>query len=442
MGKSANVTPRNSVSADSEAQRQKMQMETVGRTEDIQVDGDQSKFSAILNILRKLVGVADIIDMHLSLPSQLLDPIPNLEYWNYMESPEHFIAITESDDEVERMLAVLAWWFSKLLKHTGRVHKPFNSVLGERFFCHWDVPSSATGGSSDVSRREDTASSSITNVSVGTDDAGDKLRVEYITEQVSHHPPVSAYTYRCSERGIEAVGIDHIKAKFTGLSATVAPGSESKGIFVTLKQRGNEMYKCTHPTGNIVGWLRGTLKVQMIENSYIVCVKSGLAAVVEFKEERWFSKDKGNVSGKVFRYNKSIFGDKIASWRLKDIPKTCEVVATLGGNWDQQVTVQRTKETERLLIDMAALQIADKSVKPLEEQGDLESRRVWEPVASKMRQGKFAEASRTKRAIEENQRTLAAGRKERGEAFVPALFKPDYSASGRPELLDNAPINM
>ncbi|KAJ2254794.1 hypothetical protein EV176_007267 [Coemansia sp. RSA 451] len=100
------------------------------------------------------------------------------------------------------------------------------------------------------------------------------------------------------------------------------------------------------------------------------------------------------------------------------------------------------KEPERLLIDMAALRIADKSVKPLEEQGDLESRRVWEPVASKMRQGKFAEASRTKRAIEENQRTLAAGRKERGEAFVPALFKPDYSASGRPELLDNAPINM
>ncbi|KAJ2173905.1 hypothetical protein IWW41_001687 [Coemansia sp. RSA 2522] len=442
MGKSANVTPRNSVSADSEAQRQKMQMETVERTEDIQVDGDQSKFSAILNILRKLVGVADIIDMHLSLPSQLLDPIPNLEYWNYMESPEHFIAITESDDEIERMVAVLAWWFSKLLKHTGRVHKPFNSVLGERFFCHWDVPCSATSGSSDVSRREDTSSSSITNVSVGTDETVDKLRVEYITEQVSHHPPVSAFTYRCSERGIEAVGIDHIKAKFTGLSATVAPGSESKGIFVTLKQRGNETYKCTHPTGSIVGWLRGTLKVQMIENSYIVCAKSGLAAVVEFKEERWFSKDKGNVSGKVFRYNESIFGDKIASWRLKDIPKTCEVVATFGGSWDQQVTVQRMKEPERLLIDMAALRIADKSVKPLEEQGDLESRRVWEPVASKMRQGKFAEASRTKRAIEENQRTLAAGRKERGEAFVPALFKPDYSASGRPELLDNAPINM
>ncbi|KAJ2352310.1 hypothetical protein GGF43_003792, partial [Coemansia sp. RSA 2618] len=136
MGKTADTTPRNSASADSEAQRQKIQPEAVECAEDIHVDGEQSKFSAILGILRKLVGVADVIDM-----------------------------ISEPDDEVERMLAVLAWWFSKLLKHTGKVHKPFNSILGERFFCHWDVPSAGAGSLGSSSRREDTASSSITDVS-------------------------------------------------------------------------------------------------------------------------------------------------------------------------------------------------------------------------------------------------------------------------------------
>ncbi|KAI9473099.1 oxysterol-binding protein-like protein [Coemansia mojavensis] len=432
MSKAVEATPRTSASGDAEAQQQKIQSEHVDRAEDIHVDGEQGKFSAILGILRKLVGVADVVDLRLSLPSQLLDPIPNLEYWNYMESPKHFVAIPESDDAVERMLAVLAWWFSKMLKHTGKVHKPFNSILGERFFCHWDVSSSSQCSS------ESTASSSITNVSTGAEATN---RVEYITEQVSHHPPVSAFVYRCKERGIEAAGIDHIKAKFTGLSATVATGSECKGIFITLKSRGNEMYKCTHPTGSIVGWLRGSLKVQMIETSYIVCAKTGLAAVVEFKEERWFSKDKGNVIGKVFRYDESKYGDQIASWRLKDIPKACSIVATFGGNWDQQVTVKHNG-SERTLIDMAALKIADKIVKPLEQQGELESRRVWEPVASKMRQGKYAEASRTKKAIEEAQRTLAAERKERGEEFVPALFKPNYADSGMPELLDDAPINI
>ncbi|KAI8324245.1 hypothetical protein GQ54DRAFT_256809 [Martensiomyces pterosporus] len=405
----------------------KTHVETVDRAEDIHVDSDQSKFSAMLGILRKLVGVTDVISLRLSLPSQLLDPIPNLEYWNYMERPDYFAAITESDDEVERMLAALAWWFSKLLKHSGKVLKPFNSILGEQFFCHWDVEATSSSSSSSSSSTGDR-----------------KLRVEYITEQVSHHPPVSAYVYRCKERGIEAVGIDHISAKFTGLSATVSAGSQCKGIFVTLKQRNDETYICSHPVGNIVGWLRGTLKVQLVENCYIMCPKSGLATVIEFKEERWFGKNKDNVSGKVFRYDPTTQGDLVAGWKLKDIPKSCKVVATFSGNWDKQVSVQRadTKPAaERTLIDMSALEIAEKVVKPVSEQGEMESRRVWDPVASEMNKRNFGEATKRKRAIEDKQRRVAAERKERGEEFVPAIFKPEYS-DGKPELLPAAPINL
>ncbi|KAJ2613525.1 hypothetical protein H4S08_002152 [Coemansia sp. RSA 1365] len=486
MGKDKGIdtTPRNSMATDTEMQRQKLVGDAVEHTEDVHIDGEQSKFSAILGILRKLIGVADVINLRLSLPSQLLDPIPNLEYWNYMDSPEHFVAmhalntisapgwfgllalrelssqITEPDDEVERMLAMLAWWFSKLLKHTGKVHKPFNSVLGEQFFCKWEVggngsTSNATqtatdnvSANSSDAKREDTVASSITNVSAGNSSSGgSKLSVEYITEQVSHHPPVSAFVYRCKERGIEAAGVDHIAAKFTGLSATVATGSECRGIFVTLKQRNDEMYKSTHPVGSIVGWMRGSLKVQLIESSYIVCAKTGLATIIEFKEERWFGKNKGNVTGKVFRYDDKVHGDKIAGWRLKDIPKACTTVATFGGNWDQKVMVQRVDGTskddaERLLIDMAVLQAAEKQVKPVEEQGEMESRRIWGPVASKMLEGKFSEATRIKRGIEDKQRALAAARKERGEVVVPVLFKPDYSSNGKPELLDDAPINI
>ncbi|KAJ2078471.1 hypothetical protein H4R24_004449 [Coemansia sp. RSA 988] len=461
-GKGADTTPRNSISADSEMQRQKLVGDTAGHTEEIHIDGEQSKFSATLGILRKLIGVADVINLRLSLPSQLLDPIPNLEYWNYMDSPEYFVAITEPDDEVERMLAMLAWWFSKFLKHTGKVHKPFNSVLGEQFFCKWEVDGNSTtsdavqtatssaGGNSSGSdaKREDTAASSITNVSDGNSGSGgSKPIVEYITEQVSHHPPVSAFVYRCKERGIEAVGMDHIAAKFTGLSATVATGSESHGIFVTLKQRNDEMYKCTHPVGNIVGWMRGTLKVQLIDSSYIVCAKTGLAAIIEFKEERWFGKSKGNVTGKVFRYDEKSYGDKLAGWRLKDIPKACAIVATFGGSWDQKVMVQRvdgaSKDgTERLLIDVTALEPTKKQVKPVEEQGEMESQRIWGVVASKMLEGKYSEATRIKRGIEDQQRALAAARKERSEVVVPALFKPGYSSNGKPELLDDAPINI
>lgn len=339
------------------------------------------------------------------------------------------------------MLATLAWWFSKLLKHTDKVYKPFNSILGEQFFCHWNVkdcPKSIDG--------QDTTTSSVTDVSGNSDNnsnnTGD-LRVEYITEQVSHHPPVSAYVYRCKERGVEAAGLDHIAAKFTGLSATVASGSQFKGLFVTLASRDNETYMCSQPTGNIVGWLRGNLKVQFVENNYIVCAKNKLAAIIEFKEERWIGKNKDNVSGKVFRYDPETQGELIPKWKLKDIPKSCEVVATFGGNWDKQVDVKREGEKkERELIDLSSLEVSKKVVKPLEEQGELESRRVWDPVASKMIQGAYDDATKLKREIEDTQRAKAAQRKEKGEMFVPALFQPDYSESGKPELLDTAQLNL
>ncbi|KAJ2398390.1 hypothetical protein GGI05_000107 [Coemansia sp. RSA 2603] len=383
--------------------------------------------------------------MRLSLPSQLLDPIPNLEYWNYMDRPEYFVEISESDDEIERMLAVVAWWFSKLLKHSGKVLKPFNSVLGEQFFCRWNASGDAEGTVSSGSTTVSISESSTTNAgSSNNGGSEDDVVVEYITEQVSHHPPVSAFVYRCKEKGIEAAGYDHISAKFTGLSATVTSGALSNGIFITLQNRGNETYQCMHPMANIVGWLRGSIKVQFAESSYIVCEKSGLAVVVEFKEERWFGKNKENVSGKVIRYDVSKYGEQIAQWRLKDIPKSCSVVATFSGNWDKRVTVRRTDGAceERTLVDLTGLEVAEKIVKAEEEQGAMESRRIWGPVADKMLQGKYGEATRLKRSIEEKQRTESAARKERGEEFVPALFKTECKIRGKPELRDDAKVNV
>lgn len=70
----------------------------------------------------------------LSLPASLLEPIPNLEYWHYLDRPDMFAAlsvalprpcvslltlvfsINDSDDPFERMLAVLRFTFTKDIK--------------------------------------------------------------------------------------------------------------------------------------------------------------------------------------------------------------------------------------------------------------------------------------------------------------------------------------
>lgn len=43
-------------------------------------------------------------------------------------------------------------------------------------------------------------------------------RVNFLTEQVSHHPPISSFFVECKEAGIELYGVDQLSAKFTGTS--------------------------------------------------------------------------------------------------------------------------------------------------------------------------------------------------------------------------------
>lgn len=84
--------------------------------------------------LRRFIGVSDLASVRFSLPSQLLEPTPNLEYWNYLDSPNAFVAIGTADDPVDRMLEVLRFWFTKDLKYAkGKPCKPYNSCLGEFF---------------------------------------------------------------------------------------------------------------------------------------------------------------------------------------------------------------------------------------------------------------------------------------------------------------------
>jgi hypothetical protein len=89
----------------------------------------------LLNIhTHRFIGVADIASVRFSLPAQLLEPRPNLEYWTYLDQPNTFAAIGDSDDELGRMLEVLRFWYTKDLKYVkGKPCKPYNSILGEFF---------------------------------------------------------------------------------------------------------------------------------------------------------------------------------------------------------------------------------------------------------------------------------------------------------------------
>ena len=100
------------------------------------------------------------------------------------------------------------------------------------------------------------------NGSVGADSnpsttTKNPVKVAYLTEQTSHHPPVSAFWIDCPEKGIYARGYDQLSAKFTGTNVRVTPGAHNLGIFLTLRNRDNEEYRLTHPAAYLGGLLRG-----------------------------------------------------------------------------------------------------------------------------------------------------------------------------------------
>lgn len=131
------------------------------------------------------------------------------------------------------------------------------------------------------------------------DGDGERVRVAFLTEQVSHHPPISAYHAVCPARGLSMSGIDQISARVSGTSVRVAPGSFNKGIYVHVEDGPGkgEQYQITHPVAMVNGMLRGSFYVTVGESTIITCEglngqeegKERLRAIIEYKDEVSFA---------------------------------------------------------------------------------------------------------------------------------------------------------
>ncbi|KAL8702984.1 MAG: hypothetical protein Q9201_003845 [Fulgogasparrea decipioides] len=386
---------------------------------------DSSKLRTFLSILRKFIGVADIASVRFSLPAQLLEPTPNLEYWNYLDRPETFISIGDSDDALGRMLAVLRFWFTKDLKYVkGKPCKPYNSALGEFFRCNWEVEDSLpaiVGQGPKVSATGEVSTEHKT------------VRVSYITEQTSHHPPVSAFWIDCPVKGISARGFDQLSAKFTGTSVRVTPGAHNLGIFINIQHRDNEEYRLTHPAANLAGLLRGSLSITVADTCYVTCPKSRIKAILQYLEEGWLGKAQNRVVGVVFHYDPD--NDNIT--RIKDVPEK-DVLARLDGSWQDQVryTLKDSKDSQ-LLIDLNPLWPTPKTIPPESQQLPTESRRFWHGVTEAILNKQYGQATRLKQELEERQREKATARKDQGSEFKPRFFTKALMPNGKPELTED-----
>ena len=429
--------------------------------------GESGKLKMVMSILRQFIGVKDMASVRFSLPSQLIEPIPNLEYWNYLDRPEYFVTMADSADPVERMLSVIRWLFTKDLKLIhGRVCKPYNSVLGEFFRCHWDVdavPSPVSLTTATTAAETDSASSTVSKGSrfkpsfsrkststtpratsptpsagsvAGTESLtplSKPIRCAFICEQTSHHPPVSAYAYSCPEKGIEAYGMDQIAAKFTGTSIKVKSGEYNHGIFVKLAKHGDEEYQCLHPTASVAGFLRGTLYAAIQDECIVTCPKTGLAAVIQYKDDPWIGKPKFAVEGIVFRYD-STKGPAPSAKSLKEVPESA-IVARIDGCYKRKLYVsgvgsKKGATEKQVLVDVSEMQPLPKRVPAAGVQQDNESRQVWKNVTKAIEAKQFTKATKEKNEVEDRQRELAKKRKQTGARHVAVYFEGGVDRAG------------
>uniref|UniRef100_A0A8C2C2D3 Oxysterol-binding protein n=1 Tax=Cyprinus carpio TaxID=7962 RepID=A0A8C2C2D3_CYPCA len=363
--------------------------------EDLGVLDDQR--SIILHLLSQLKLGMDLT--RVVLPTFILEKRSLLEmYANFMAHPDVFLAITSGATAEERMIRFVEYYLTAF--HEGRkgavAKKPYNPILGESFQCSWDVPQDK------VRPLRTTSSSPAPAAAHSTQTASNEglgsYRLRFVAEQVSHHPPVSGFYCECKDRQICVNTHVWTKSKFMGMSIGVSMVGE--GVLHLLEH--DEEYVFTLPSA----YARSILTVPWVElggKVSICCAKSGYSSTVTFHTKPFYG-------GKVHRVTAEV----------KHNP-TGTIVCKAQGEWNG--TLEFTYSSgETKVIDTSKLPVIKKKIRPLEKQGQYESRRLWQRVTAALKAGDIDAASEHKHQLEEKQRREGKQRTASSTTWKPKYF--------------------
>ena len=354
----------------------------------------------------------------ISSPAIMCNGISILEYCShYCDHPEILAAISKGSTALDRMLVVVQWYISGLYgsyasrsTSSGFERKPFNPILGERFLAEW------------------------------TDEGYGKT--EMFAEQVSHHPPTTAFYLRNNTAGVHVNAFSTQKTRFMG---TYIKAEQHGNVFVYLDQF-NEEYMITMPDIYVRGLLTGAPFIELCGDVAFVS-SSGYGVKMRFIPKPWFSGEYDQVEAVIFdtksgkihydvwgKWSNSIFFDE----HDEESEKRCHFRKRKNGSGyesNSAATAGQTGEPFSSLVENHSRQgptlfnpeMMPKIpfvVKPISKQGNLESRRVWHPVAKALQKSDYETANDAKNKIENEQRELRRERVQKNETWAPTFF--DY----------------
>ncbi|KAF2623113.1 hypothetical protein BU25DRAFT_350846 [Macroventuria anomochaeta] len=348
----------------------------VTKEDETVVDAEQG--SMLSHIISQLRPGADL--SRVTLPTFILEPRSMLErITNFMAHPETLLPLTKIDDPVQRFVAVTKFYLSGWHIKPPGVKKPLNPILGEIFTGYWDYPDGTQG--------------------------------YYISEQTSHHPPKSSYFFMAPEHHIRIDGTLKPRSKFLGNSAA----SMMEGIAVLRFLNTGERFFVTQPNIYVRGILFGTMKYELGDHAYVRCPETGMVADIEFKTKGYFSGGYNAIGG-----------------FIKD--KNGKALFELSGSWNEDMYLKDlTTGKKELFFDASKTRHTPPKARPLDEQDERESQRLWHDVTEAVKRRDQETATTAKARIEDRQREETAARNNDNIDWHPQLFRAIKGGPGGPE---------
>lgn len=294
-------------------------------------------------------------------------------YW--IEHPDLFCAPAHEDDPAKRLLAVLKWFLASLKgqQYAGRepsqgVKKPLNAFLGELYLGE-----------------------------IGSDD--DKTKI--VSEQVSHHPPVTACYLWNDKHGVRAEG--YTRQEIT-LSTSV--NITQIGHAIMHVDKFDEDYLIPLPNVKVKGVLTGGPYPEL-HGSYTLMSSAGYMATVEFT-------GKGILG---FGGQKNHFQAAVYQGTSKDKP-----LYTVEGGWAESFTIKDQSGTEIDTYDVAKAPASACKTLPVDEQDPWESQRAWRKVIDGIHAGNMQVVADSKSELENAQRQMRKNPDLSEENWKPLFF--------------------
>ena len=298
------------------------------------------------------------------------------QYW--ADHPSLFVAPTQGKDEAERALLVLKWFLGSLRnqQYAGRseedgVKKPLNAFLGELFIGSWN------------------------------DETAGETRL--VSEQVSHHPPITACYLWNDKYGIRAEGFTQQEITFSG-SVSI----KQKGYAILHIDKYDEDYLIPVPNVKVKGVLTGTPYPELVSN-YSIISSNGTVSEIKFEGKSLLGLGKGSKNGFEARvYRQSAPNDDLY---------------TVKGSWNGTFSIHSGSGHEIEHYDANAQRSIPAAVADRSEQDPWESRRAWGGVIDALGRGDMKGTAEAKSKVEEGQRQMRRDEEAQGKHWETVFFR-------------------